>query len=104
MLAMLSDPGGTHPFLPDFFLFDRMLLPAAEVTASASTLSTLTRLNHFTLTHYGSHGFLPTLKPCLAASAPRLDNGGWLSLTVPESHRLYSQRRTGAPHLPKFYH
>ncbi|MBT0160951.1 hypothetical protein G4O51_13305, partial [Candidatus Bathyarchaeota archaeon A05DMB-2] len=72
-------------------------MPAAEVKASASTLYDLTGLYHFTLSHYGSYGFLPTLKPHLTALAPRLDNGGWLSLTVPTSHRLYSQRRTGAP-------
>ena len=80
-------------------LFVRMVLPAATVMASAPTFM-LTRLNHFTLTHYGSHGFLPTLKPDLAASAPRLDNGSWLDLTVSGSHRLYSQRRTGAQPSP----
>lgn len=96
MLAMLSDPDGTRWFLP---CSNQALLPTAEVKASASTLSNLTRLYHFTLSHYGSHGFLPTLKPHLTASAPRLDNGDWLGLTVPDSHRLYSQRRTGAPPL-----
>jgi hypothetical protein len=63
--------------------------------ASASTLYYLMGLYHFTLSHYGSHGFLPTFKPHLTALAPRLDNGGFLILTVPDSHRLYSQRRTG---------
>ena len=94
MLAMLSDPGGTRLFVASI---DQTLLPAAEVKASASTLYSLTGLYHFMLSHYGSHGFLPTLKPRLTALAPRLDNGGWLGLTVPASHRLYSQRRTGAP-------
>ena len=35
----------------------------------------LTRLNRFTLSHCGSCAPLPTLKPNLAASAPRLSTG-----------------------------
>jgi hypothetical protein len=35
-------------------------------------LSTITGLNRFTLSHCGSHTPMPTLKPHLAASAPRL--------------------------------
>jgi hypothetical protein len=45
---------------------------------------------------------LPTLKPDLTASAPRLDTGVWLTLTRLGSHQLYSQRRTGAPPLADF--
>ena len=35
----------------------------------------LTRLNHFTLSRYGSYTPLPTLKPSLTASTPRLSTG-----------------------------
>jgi len=31
---------------------------------------------------YGSLSLLPTLKPKITPSASRLDNGGWLNLTV----------------------
>ena len=38
----------------------------------------LTRLNCFTISHYGSYSCLPTLKPYLTTSAPRLTNGSAL--------------------------
>ena len=41
----------------------------------------LTRLNCFTIYHYGSYSCLSTLKPNLATSAPRLTNGSLLKIT-----------------------
>ena len=41
-----------------------------------------TRLNCFTISHYGSHSCLSTLKPYLTTLAPRLTNGGLLDLTM----------------------
>ena len=38
-------------------------------------LNKLTRLNHFTIARYGSHTPMPTLKPNLTVSAPRLCTG-----------------------------
>ena len=38
----------------------------------------LTRLNRFTVSHYGSYSCLSTLKPNLTTSAPRLDTDCWL--------------------------
>ena len=93
-LAMLSDPDGTSLFLP----FRIKSIACCRGDGISFHLYDLTRLNHFTLSHYGSYGFLPTLKPDLTASAPRLDTGVWLALTRPDFHRLYFQRRTGAPH------
>ena len=57
----------------------------------------ITRLNHFTLTRYGSHIPLPTLKPNLAASAPRLCTGWKLRLYQARSFTgLETMHRTGA--------
>lgn len=68
VLAMPIDPGGTCASLPDGY----SLLPATLKTVSASTCSTYEADTGFTLSHYGSHTSLPTLKPGLAAKAPRL--------------------------------
>ena len=57
----------------------------------------LTRLNCFTLSHYGSYSCLPTLKPYLTISAPRLTNGSLLEITMLGFHQLYIKHRTGAP-------
>ena len=57
----------------------------------------LTRLNCFTISHYGSYSCLPTLKPNLATSAPRLTNGSLLEITMLGFHQLYIKHRTGAP-------
>ena len=57
----------------------------------------LTRLNCFTISHYGSYSCLPTLKPYLTTSAPRLTNGSLLEITMLDSHQLYIKHRTGAP-------
>ena len=83
-LAVLSDPGGTHLFLP-LRIRCYCLRPRSGYRLP---LFQLTRLNHFTLSHYGSLRLLPTLKPNLTVSAPRLDSSGWLDLTVSDSHRL----------------
>lgn len=57
----------------------------------------LTRLNCFTLSHYGSYSCLPTLKPYLTISASRLTNGSLLEITMLGFHQLYIKHRTGAP-------
>ena len=57
----------------------------------------LTRLNCFTISHYGSYSCLPTLKPYLTTSVPRLTNGSLLEITMLGSHQLYIKHRTGAP-------
>ena len=98
VLAMLSDPDGIHLFLP----FRPNVIAYCRSEGIGFHFLNLTGLYHFTLSHYGSHCFLPTLKPNLTTSAPRLDTGGWLNLTRPASHRLYSRHRTAAP-LPIFY-
>ena len=56
-----------------------------------------TRLNCFTISHYGSYSCLPTLKPYLTTLAPRLTNGSLLEITMLDSHQLYIKHRTGAP-------
>ena len=56
----------------------------------------LTRLNCFTISHYGSYSCLPTLKPYLTTSAPRLTNGSLLGITMLDFHQLYIKHRTGA--------
>ena len=56
----------------------------------------LTRLNCFTISHYGSYSCLPTLKPYLTTSAPRLTNGSLLEITMLDFHQLYIKHRTGA--------
>ena len=57
----------------------------------------LTRLNCFTLSHYGSYSCLSTLKPHLTTLAPRLANGFWLGITMLGFRQLYIKHRTGAP-------
>ena len=58
------------------------MLLAVERNTYASIFNVLiTRLNHFTLSHFGSNTFLATLKPNLATSAPRLDTGSLLEIT-----------------------
>ena len=57
----------------------------------------LTRLNCFTLSHYGSNSCLSTLKPNLTASAPRLATSDLPNLTRLGFHQLYIKHRTGAP-------
>ena len=58
----------------------------------------LTGLYCFTLSHCGSRTPLPTLKPCLAALAPRLCTGCLLGFTgFGISPKLYYLHRTGAP-------
>ena len=59
----------------------------------------LTRLNCFTISHYGSHSRLPTLKPNLTTSAPRLTIGSLLGITKLGFHQLYIKHRTGAPSI-----
>jgi hypothetical protein len=59
--------------------------------------SIITRLNHFTLSHYGSNGCLSTLKSYLTASTPRLTTSYWLDFTRLGFHQLYMCNRTGAP-------
>src|SRR5665647_1870294 len=59
-------------------------------------LLAFTGLYHFTLSHYGSSSPLPTLKPYVTISAPRLSTGCWLGFTRWDSHPLYINHRTGA--------
>lgn len=59
--------------------------------------SIITRLNHFTLSHYGSNGCLSTLKSYLTVSTPRLTTSDWLNLTRLGFLQLYMCNRTGAP-------
>ena len=65
-------------------------------TGNRLPLNVLTRLNHFTLARYSSHTPLPTLKPNLAALAPRLCTGCLLGFTGSGLIRLNSLHRTGA--------
>ncbi|MFA5448720.1 MAG: hypothetical protein WC233_10640, partial [Sphaerochaeta sp.] len=62
----------------------------------------LTRLNHFNLTAYGSHTPLPTLKPDLTASAPRLSTGCWLSFTGQGVSPCYISNAELAHSLPNY--
>ena len=94
MLATLYDPDGTYV----------LLRYRVHITACCTTerigfrLSLLTRLNRFTLSHCGSHTPMPTLKPNLAASAPRLSTGCPLRLCRAWTlTMLYFTHRTGAP-------
>lgn len=73
------------------------ILFARLVTLSTSTYLFLTRLNNFTLSHYGSNSCLPTLKPNLTTSVPRLTKGSLLGITMLSFHQLYTVHRTGAP-------
>jgi len=77
LLAMLSDPGEISTTLP-LSVISFCLLSEGRHRLS---LLGLTRLYHFTLSHYGSQTFLPPLKPCVTALAPRLDTGCWLDFT-----------------------
>ena len=76
-LATLSDPGGTHS-LSRFRVECCCLL---HMRLHRLPHFILTRLNHFTLSHCGSHTPMPTLKPNLATSAPRLGTGCSLGFT-----------------------
>ena len=68
VLAMPIDPGGHYISLHARYV----LLPATVRKVSASTCSTYEAGIGFTLSHYGSHTSLPTLKPYLTVWAPRL--------------------------------
>ena len=46
---------------------------------------------------FGLLPLLPTLRLTVTWSAPRLDNGGWLNLTIRDSHPLYMNVLLGAP-------
>lgn len=85
-LAMLFDPDRNNVFSP---ISITLLLPAVKVSTSASVFNYLTRLYRFTLTDYGSVAPLPTLKPNVTTSVPRLSTGSWLDLTRQDSHLLY---------------
>lgn len=57
-------------------------------------LDALTRLTGFTLSHYGSHTSLPTLKPNLAIAAPRLCTDclpGFVGAGVSPSYTAYTE-------------
>ncbi len=62
-------------------VFGWFLLPATLRTVSASALYYFTGLHRFTVSHCGSRTPLPTLKPHLTASAPRLSTGCSLRFT-----------------------
>ena len=64
----------------------------------------LTRLNCFTISHYGSYSCLPTLKPYLTTSVPSLTNDSLLEITMLDSHQLYIKHRTGALLTVLLYH
>lgn len=54
----------------------------------------LTRLNHFTLSHFGSQAPLSTLKPNVTILAPRLSTGCWLNFTrlgLPPNYILHTE-------------
>jgi hypothetical protein len=85
-LATLSDPDRNSNISP---LLTLPLLPTVETRTSASALNLLTGLYRFTLSDCGSIAPLPTLKPNVTTSAPRLSTGGWLNLTRQDFHLLY---------------
>ena len=71
ILATPLDPGGTLTFSRY-----RMLIAVCGKRKYIDFHSLLlTGLISFTLSHCGSYAPLPTLKPCLTASAPRLSTG-----------------------------
>jgi hypothetical protein len=76
-LATLSDPGGTYGILAY-----RTRIAACDQKESIGFRTVyLTGLYRFTLLHCGSCTPLPTLKPHLAATAPRLCTGCLLGFT-----------------------
>ena len=66
----------------------------------------LTKLNHFTLSHYGVPVPCPTLNHhCLPLTLQGLGTGDLLCLTRLASHQLYIRHRTGAHlHIRILYH
>lgn len=77
ILATPLDPGGTLTFSRY-----RMLIAVCGKRKYIDFHSLLlTGLISFTLSHCGSYAPLPTLKPCLAALAPRLSTGCSLNFT-----------------------
>jgi hypothetical protein len=62
-----------------------------------TTFYKVTGFNRFTVSHYGSYSCLPTLKPNLTTSAPRLTTDSLLEIIRLDSHQLYYIRRTDAP-------
>lgn len=76
-LAVPYAPGGSC-FVS---LYDYALLSAVEARHIDIRSFILTRFYSFTLSHYGSQAPLSTLKPCFAASAPRLSTGCLLDFT-----------------------
>lgn len=90
------DPGGTYTLSRS-----RVPISACGVEEHIGFHSSyLTGLNRFTLAHCGSHTPMPTLKPRLTASAPRLGTGcslcfarpgispSYIACTVPAHPRL----------------
>ena len=77
MLATLLDPGGTCT--SSRYRSAHCCLWCRRTPRLP--LYILTGLNRFTLSHCGSHAPLPTLKPGLAASVPRLCTGCSLRFT-----------------------
>ena len=99
-LATLFDPDRNIIILP----FDDIILqPAVKVTTSASVFTVFTRLYRFTLSDCGSIASLPTLKPNVTTSAPRLSTGSWLDLTRQDFHLLCIQRFQDARRVDGFY-
>ena len=92
MLAKLYDPGRTYVISP-FTITYYCLLPTQW---HRLLLVTITRLNRFTLSHFGSHTPLSTLKSHVTISIPRLGTGCWLNFTRQASHLLYIKHLTGA--------
>ena len=76
-LAKFSDPDGIY----SLSLNDTINIACCmEEYISFHIYVLITRLNHFTLSHFGSNTFLSTLKPNLTTSAPRLDTGSLLEI------------------------
>ena len=77
------DPGGISPASRL-----RLVLAACDQEDGIGFRSfLLTGLYRFTVSHCGSHAPLPTPKPRLTASAPRLSTGARYALPGPVSHR-----------------
>ena len=104
VLAMPIDPGGNYVSLHDRYV----LLPATVRRVSASTCSTYEAGIGFTLSHYGSHTSLPTLKPDLTVWAPRLCTDclpGFVRAGVSPTYTAYTElahpQRCPALHMSK---
>lgn len=81
-LPYARSPCPTPPADPALSRFyDYALLSAVEARHIDIRSFILTRFYSFTLSHYGSQAPLSTLKPCFAASAPRLSTGCLLDFT-----------------------